>query len=407
MLQFLSSLKLTIALLLGLAVIAIAGTVQPLAEGRYELFYQTIWFRLLLGLLALNLAVCTLKTIRRNLRERERLFELLHTEQSFAAPLRFVFPHGTAATDLAAALAARGYRCDEESGRILARRGVAGRWGSTIVHVAVLLIMLGAVLASLGFVGTMNLHVGDSSANYFDWKSESDRPLGFELRLDHFEPRYYPIDLQFVALAPGTRELLATITTREGETVSLPSPGWSAKVLRFFPYEEDLVLGLYRDGIYLGEYHALGGQQIARNSIDPGLELRPSAYRDPIVQQLRSEVSILEKGKLVKRAVIEINSPLVYKGVTIYQTAYNRDKFGFWSAGFQVTRDPAEALVWIGCVGLILGLLAAFAIPYRAVGITTVDGETLLVVLAGFRGDAGTREFEELGRALGSGAGPI
>jgi cytochrome c biogenesis protein len=402
MLQFLSSLKLTLTLLIGLALVAIAGTLRPIAEGRYEIFYQSFGFRLLLAFLALNLAVCTLKTIRRNLRERERLFEILHTELSIAVPLRFVFTHGTVPTGQAAALARQGYRAFEQEGRLLARRGGFGRWGSTIVHLSVLTIMLGALLASLGFVGTVNLLVGDSTANYFDWKSESDRPLAFELRLDHFEPHYYPIDLRFVALDPVSREVVATITTREGETVSLPRPGWSAKVLRFYPYEEDLILGLYRDGVYLGEYHALGGKQTAKNTIDPGLELRPAAYRDPIVQQLRSEVSILEKGKLVKRAVIEVNQPLVHKGVTIYQTAYNRDKFGFWSAGFQVTRDPAEPLVWIGCIGLILGLLAAFAVPYRAVGITVLNGETLLVALAGFRGDAGAREFEELGRSIGS-----
>lgn len=400
MLQFLSSLKLTLALLLGLSGVAVVGTVFPLAEGRYELFYQSPWFRLGLLLLALNLAACTLTTLRRNLRDRERFFECLRGEQVFAVTPRYLLPAAAEPDALADRLTQLGYRVARRGETLVAQRGLLGRWGSTLVHLAVLMVMAGALAAEFGFVGTLNLHVGDQSATYFDWEHESDQPLGFVFRLDHFAPVYYPIELQFVALHPATRQEVARYTVKEGEEVELPSPGLRAKVVRFDPGAEELVLALSRDGRPLGEYFAMGGKHRADNRIDPGFELRPAAYRDPVLKQLHSEVSILEGGEVVRRGSIEINRPLGHRGVKIYQTAYNRDQYGFWSAGFQFTRDPAEPLVWAGSILLVLGLLAAFAIPYRAVGVARHGGETLLLGLAGFRGTAGTEIFDALERAL-------
>lgn len=409
MLQFLSSLKLTLALLLGLAGVAVVGTIRPLEENRYDLYYQSPWFRLGLALLALNLLACTLLTIRRNLRDRTRSFETLQGEQPFGVPLRYVLPASIGNEKLLAGLIRLGYRVEEQAGALLARRGLAGRWGSTVVHLAVLAIMGGALAAEWGFVGTLNLQTGNKSAVFFDWERQTDRPLGFEFRLDHFELVYYPIELQFAALDPVTREPREIYTVTEGDEVALPVPGARAKVLSFDPVTEDLVLGISRDGMYLGEYHAMGGKHVAPNHVDPGIELRPLAFRDPIVKQLRSDVSILEQGQVVRRATIEVNRPCSHRGVKIFQTAYHQDQFGFWSAGFQLTRDPAEPLVWIGCVLLVFGLLAAFVVPYRAVGVTGSGAQRLLVGLAGFRGEEGEAAFEALEKALvdpGPGSGP-
>lgn len=400
MLKFLSSLKLTLALLLGLSGLAVIGTVRPLAEGRYELFYQSLWFRFGLALLAVNLAACTLKTLRRNLRDREQLFELLHGEQVFAVSPRYVLSAKLEIQALQRGLTDSGYRVARQGDALLARRGLPGRWGSTLVHLAVLIIMCGALAGEMGFVGTLNLHVGDKSATYYDWSKDDDRPLGFEFRLDRFAPVYYPIELQFAAFEPATRREIRRYTVKEGDTVELPPPGGSARVEHFDPLTEDLLLTINRDGRELGEYHAMGGKHRFNNVLDLGFELRPLAYRDPVLKQLHSEVSILERGQVVHQGAIEINHPLSYRGVKIYQTAYNRDKFGFWSAGFQVTRDPAEPLVWFGSILLIGGLLVAFFNPYRAVGITRYGDETLLVGLAGFRGQAGEELLDALEKHL-------
>lgn len=397
-LNFLSSLRLTLALLLGLAGVAVFGTLRPVADGRYDVFYQSFGFRLLLSLLAVNLAVCTLKTIRRNLGEGRRAFETLRSEQFFSLPLRVPLPGDLSPGKAADVLRQRGYRVRSEGGAVFARRGTAGRWGSTVVHVSFLTIMVGALAAETGFVGTLNIYAGDQSRVYWDWNRRADLPLGFTFRLDAFEPLYYPIDVQFAAVDPQTGATLATYTTREGETVQLPIPDLRARVMRFLPFEQQLILGIYRQGEFLGEYIAAVGRGAPQNTVDPGVVLQPLAFRDPVLRQTRSEVSIVENGKVVREGVIEINRPLVHRGVYIYQTAFDRDKFGFWYAGFQFTRDPGKPVVWIGCIGLVAGLLLAFVVPYRSVGVVRQGDELFLVSFSGFRGEEGVSRLEAIVR---------
>jgi len=398
--KYLASLRLTLWLLLGIALVAIGGTLTPMADGRFTPYYQHFGFRTLLALLAVNLAACTLKTLRRNRLDRERS----HAQLQDQAREGISLGRGTVA-EVLPGLQASGYQVETTAFGVVGTRGRAGRWGSTVVHVALLVIMAGALSAELGYVGTLNLLVGDKSGSCYDWDLKTDRPLGFEFRLDRFEPLYYPIELQFAAVDPVSGEIIKTYTTHEGEEVQLPS-GISARVLRYFFFEEDLVLELFRNGTSLGEYHALGGTRTWEKNPPLDILLKPVAYRDPVVRQLRSEVSILKRGEVVHRGVIEVNQPLEYGGVTIYQTAYNRDKFGFWSAGFQFTRDPGAPLVWLGCLLFLAGLFLAFVVPYRVVGVKLSGEELYLVPLAGFRGSEGEEVLRMLaGRCVGQGEG--
>jgi len=409
-LRLLSSVKLTIPLMLGLAVISIYGTVSPRTmtfEGqeiaRYELFYQTPLFRIFLGLLALNLAVCTVQTIRRNLADPERFGALLETPENL---VQFQdLPAGLDANRALKGLQQAGYTTTRNAAGIVGRKGRPGRWGSTLVHVSVLAVMLGALLAETGFVGTLNIYVGDSSRQIFDWETLRDRDLDFTFRLDHFEPVYYPLDVRFELVDPESGEVLETITSREGETVDLPGTGYRALVRKLIPEQRLLVLGIYRGESYLGEYHANPAEARASKDIAMPVILRPSGYRDPVLKQLRSEVSILEQGRVVRQAVIEVNRPLVHRGIAIYQTAYSRDNFGSWYAGFQFSKDPGEPLVWLGSITMSLGLMLAFLVPYRVVALVARGDRQRLVALSGFRAEPGREAFVSLTEQLGTSRG--
>ncbi len=400
-LDFFSSVKLTLALLLGLALVAIGGTIWPVEQGtiqRFELYYQSLWFRLLIGLLALNLSVCTWRTWSRVAGEKKRLLALLEGSE----PSAHQMGHDLLQDDvnkLTGRLQKQGYRINRSGERVLARRGQIGRWALPVLHLSILAIMLGAWAAQLGFVGTLNIYVSHQSDNYFDWDVETDRPLGFTFRLDHFEPQYYPIDLRFATYDKQSREQLQEFTTREGETLTL-SPDLSVQVLRFFPEEQHLVLGIILDGALIGEYHSLSGERTYPNSIDPGVVIKPTAFRDPLLKQLHSEVSILENGEVVRQGVIEVNRPLIHRGVAIYQTAYSRDESGFWSCGFQLSKDPGEPLVWLGCIVLVLALFLVFTARLHAVGIVPTVNGYRLISLAGFRGEVGKQRLKMLAVAL-------
>lgn len=409
LLDFFGSVRLTLALLMTLAVVAIGGTLQPveqaLGEGppvkRFDLYFQSPWYRLLLFLLAVNLAVCTWRTLRRALGERQRLAAQVAAGLS-ANSAGHDLP-ALSAAELTVRLGAAGYRVTPCGNGLLGRSRAASRWAVPVLHLAVIAIMAGALAGAFGFVGTVNLYVTHQVDSIFDWDSQGQRPLGFAFRLDHFEPTYYPIDLQIAVIDPRQMQLLQTLTTREGETVAAGN-GLVIRVLRFYPEEEHLVLFLERNGRPLGEYHALSGKRDYPNNPDPGVLIKPAAFRDPVVKQLSSQVTILENDQEVRQAVIEVNSPLVHRGVAIYQTAYARDKNGFWYCGFQFSRDPGEPLVWGGSIVLVLALLTVFTVRPRSVALVSHAGGWRLVALGGFRGEAGRERLAALANVLG-GAG--
>ena len=401
-LDFFSSVKLTLVLLLGLSVVAVFGTIWPIEQGtilRFELYFQSLWFRLLLGLLALNLSACTWKTFVRVFGENKRL----HGQLAPTNPALQKTGQELSCKDigeLSSRLQEQGYSVTLAGDRLLARRGVIGRWALPILHLSILVIMVGALAAQLGFVGTMNLYVTHQSGEYFDWESETDVPLGFTFRLDHFEPQYYPIDLRFATYDKETRKQLQEFTTREGETVDI-SPDLSVQVQRFFPDEQHLVLGVVREGVLVGEYHSLSGERTYPNSIDLGIEIKLTAFRDPLLKQLHCEVSILENDEVVRQGIIEVNTPLVHRGVAIYQTAYSRDESGFWTCGFQLSKDPGEPLVWVGSVVLTLAILLVFFVRFFAVGVVPTGNAFRLRPLAGFRGGGGKDKLRGLVAGLG------
>ncbi len=396
-LDFFSSVKLTLVLLLGLSLLAIGGTLWPVEQGtiqRFELYYQSLWFRSLLGCLALNLAACSWRTCVRVAGEKKRLLAQLDSPATASPRVEHNLRHDDV-DRLSARLQQQGYRITRSADRALACRGFVGRWSLPTLHLSILAVMIGALAAQLGFVGTMNLYVNHQSDEYFDWDVEKNRPLGFTFRLDYFEPQYYPIDLRFATFDKQTREQLQEFTSREGETVAL-SPDLSVQVLNFFPEEQHMVLGILREGALVGEYHSLSGMRSYPNSINLDVEIKPTAFRDPILKQLHSKASILENNEVVRQGVIEVNQPLVHRGVAIYQTAYSRDASGFWTCGFQLSKDPGEPLVWLGCITLTLSLILVFMVRFRAVGIVPTAAGCQLIPLAGFRGDVGQEKLKTL-----------
>ena len=90
-------------------------------------------------------------------------------------PQQHTFDSDTRSVHLQRELQRAGYKTERTETGIIARKGRSGRWGSTIIHVSVLAVMLGALLAETGFVGTQNIYVGDSTrtSRSVTWPSPS------------------------------------------------------------------------------------------------------------------------------------------------------------------------------------------------------------------------------------------
>ena len=392
--RFLSSVKLTLFLLLFIATIAIFGTIGKPELGRYDLFYKSIWFRSALALLALNLSVCTIKTIRRQLKRSVQIHERISKAIENGLLLQGIA--GSGIEQLESIARKTGFSVNTKDNTIIASKGAWGRWGSTIVHISILSIMFGALLGGAGFVGTLNTYIGDQSDFYFDWDTQKDKPLGFTFRLDKSELIYYPVELKFEAIDPTTGKSLQQYQAKEGESVHLPIKDLRARIVKFDPEEKQFVLSIYRRGEYLDEYFIYAGGERFGAMENPGVRLVPLESKDRILKQYHSEVTILEKGNVVKTGIIEINHPITYKGVSIYQTAYNKDDKGFPFAGFQFSKDPGEPIVWTASITIIIGCLIAFWVKHRSFCIVRKEEDYYLVPLAGFATDAGRKDLADL-----------
>lgn len=394
MLKIFSSVKLTLVLLLLLAVVSIGGTLTPVETQRYELFYQSHWFRLLLALLALNLTCCTFKNLPNKWHYRRRLHDFLAL-QNEGCPLQ-----ASSFKTLAERLQTAGYRTEQIDGQLLAERGSWGRWGSLLVHVAILLIMIGGLLGETGFVGTINTYLQQPNQRYFDWDLQQDRELGFSFRVDDFRLRYYPIQLRFDLIDAQSGAPHGRLMLFDNETFSVPGSGLTVQLRGFDPEVRILTMDVLEEGVSLGEYQIGAGVERFGAVQHPDFRLNHIEFRDPVLKQMESRVSVLVEGRVVKQALVRVNEPLTYRGISFYQTAYGRDDAGNRSVGFQLSKDPGEWLVWAATLLLMLGFALAFFLPRRVLGIKTVGEQLLLIPLHGWRGEGGSQQLQRLTKKL-------
>lgn len=216
--DFFSSVKLTLVLLAALAIASILGTIVPqdlpaesyvlrYGAGLYTFLYyldvfdlyHAAWFNALLGLLMVNLLVCSIKRLPATLRlvrplsgENVRPDFLKKQPVSGQALLS-----GSLETVLPRARGVFGRRfgrlrqVDAAWGvLLLAERGAYARFGVYVIHASLVFIMAGAVIGNLsGFEGRLDLGEGETGAEV---RGAVQTRLAFEVRLDRFRVSYYP-----------------------------------------------------------------------------------------------------------------------------------------------------------------------------------------------------------------------
>ena len=218
--DFFSSVKLTVVLLLTLALTSIIGTLIPQNESPqaylkafgaflYRFFdvlgffdlYHSWWFQALMLLLALNVLVCSIDRLSATWRiifpERPKFnlsrFRRLEPKEEF-------IKNGPAEVlkKPCHAILSRQFRyCRvEQTDSGYAIFGERGRWtriGVYIVHLSVICMLVGGVIGSiLGFEGFVNLAPGESSQQIQLRNRNQVLKLDFKIRCDDFKVRFYP-----------------------------------------------------------------------------------------------------------------------------------------------------------------------------------------------------------------------
>lgn len=384
--RFFSSLKLAVILLIIMAAISVVGTfvpqgqeppvyIQRYGQAAYERLkffgiidlYHSWGFRALITLLAANLLVCSVRRLKGRL--RQTFSPVIERPEGSIREMKVhnELPAPEKAGLLIEAFSQKRYRIRRDGSSVYASKGVAGAWGDLITHVSILVILLGALVGSLGFVGTVNIYEGDWSDQFYNWNRGGDQPFGFSLYVDELTVQHYPVEAKIEVRERESGKKTGVFSLKEGGRLTLPGTHYSLELESVDNERDEAVLDIYNDDYLLGIYNTGlpdGGQQA------PPL-FYYSFYLNSVGQQVlknvASAVRIVKDGRLEKRGIIEVNDPLRYGGLTIYQTAYARDGKGRYYSGFQVVRDPGVPLVWAGFALLIIGLFLSFFVFHREV----------------------------------------
>jgi cytochrome c biogenesis protein len=216
---FLSSLKLTIALLIIIAAASILGTVIPQqqgAEGAFrtlspdlrELFeslqlfdlYHSIWFIILMSLLSVNLIACSVKRLP-TAWKLSRKIPSLETDKPFQnLPPEHIMsvdenPHSLIdkLEPFMLGKFKRVKKKDTEQGAVFyGEKGAYSRFGVYITHASILVVIAGTIVGSLlGFDAYVNLAEGESTNAVYLTRKQGIKQLDFTVRCDSFSISYY------------------------------------------------------------------------------------------------------------------------------------------------------------------------------------------------------------------------
>lgn len=230
------------------------------------------------------------------------------------------------------------------------RGGVDWRVGTDVaIHGSVVLLVAGGALKVLfGFVGTQNIHVGAVSPTVYDWKRGRDVSLGFDIGIDDFQLRHYPLRAMVGVRSAATGAKIALLEVVEGSETASPSG------------EVRLSLAGYDDITGMLRLKVSGGGELTLDTASKNATARVGefdlvlvAYRAD-VKSAEAVVSLREPGAGLAGRRLGTNDRIGYRGTSLFLTAWGFDPEGRRFCGIQVVRDPGAPVFWLGCI--VLGL---------------------------------------------------
>lgn len=436
--SFFSSMKTAIVLLLLLAAASVAGTViaqnqapevyiKAYGQGKYGLLkslgltdvYHSTWFMMLLGLVGMNLAVCSINRFgiawRRTFRPKvfadlERVSSMPRSEEFSASG-----SVENAAAKVSGALRSRSYHVVKSSeGDGVALHAAKGRisiWGPYLTHLSILVIFAGAVFGSLlGSEGYTTITEGKETGAYYLRDNEQQKDLGFRVALRKFtieydkdhNPTAYKSDLRvydggklvtqkvvdvnhplsyrgvsFYQVDYGIEELVLKVTTPKGDVARVP----------FSIGTQDTPQGrVYGVSDSMWKQVKLGGKKLTLfvHNIAPDyvggtrinasmLPINPAAniFVNEKFPEDKSMDAWVKLGWLAKSDSAE------YKGYKVEL----EDVVDY--TVLQVSRNPALPVIYFGFGLMILGVFISFYVAHKVIRVSIAPTQEGVTVLAG------------------------
>ena len=418
--DILSSVKLTIILLILLAFASILGTVIPQQEeavkfiqrsspelvrffNSLQLFdmYHSIWFRLIISCLAINLVICsinrfpsTLKLFRlRPKPERSKPFEQdpQHRTLSLKGDIK--------ETTKTVMKCLKGkYRNtvikDTDNGTFLyCEKGRFSLFGVYLVHLSVLFILVGAIIGSVfGFNAYVNILENESVDTVILRKSVDHRHknLGFTVFCDKFSvefydngtPKEYRSDLSFIVDDNRIHKESLRVNHPikfKGITFYQSSYGLVAgnKVhLRISGHgNETSIIEIEKNHSKPlpgneGEFQVIEVDENLRGVLGPAalVSIKPHQGKEIRFWVLK-DIKSLRKRFPEAMFKSPIFNPSSFKPYTFY---LNNIETRYYT-GLQVNRDPGVPLVYVGFFIIMVGLFLTFFTSHRRIWIRITE----------------------------------
>ncbi|RUM42491.1 MAG: cytochrome c biogenesis protein ResB [Desulfocapsa sp.] len=390
-----ASVKLALFTLCLLAVTSIIGTIIPqkesfdfyvhnFSESTARIFqvlsipdmYNSWWFLGLLGLLSVNLIVCSFDRFPGVWRQIQR--DNLATDTNRLSKMRLSEQWSSEkseqelAAEIKGKLSSSGWRTEQRKRDnallLFAQKGAMTRTGVYIVHASILFIFIGAIVGELtGFKGSIMLPETQSTTSVYEFGTSKSIDLGFEVRCNRFDIEFYDTGMP--------KAYRSSLTVLENNKIIM---------------EKDIVVNdpLTYKGITFYQSSYQGYQDFILNITDKksGVSERISLpfqqrgsltkYKDTVIGVINAETM----GQSVSRLKVwfkDAQGPASVfwipsgEEVTVQRadTEFIIGGKQMYATGLQVAKDPGVWIVYIGCGMMIFGLFVAFFMSHKRIWI--------------------------------------
>jgi cytochrome c biogenesis protein len=424
--KFFASVKLTVSILLILAVTSIIGTVIPQQSEQvvehyrqnlkllYSIFYtfdifnmyHSWWFQTLLILLVINIFVCSFDRIStvwkivfiktppfNNLRFRKIKQKNEFDEKRSVKTLEEIYMP----------FVSRRYRYSriektDDGVCIFAEKWRWTRLGVYIVHLSIIFLLFGCLISSIyGFEGFIKMPEGSSSSQIKIRNSNKTYDLGFEIRCDDFNVSYYDLEKRV------PKEYRSTLTILEKEQPVLQkdiivNDPLRYKGVNFFQSSwGEIPSQLPPEEITLNFQSKETGMIYNEKTVQKQKIIIPEGKGTFTIEEYTDSVEY--KGHTIGEAFIgtlvekngnstKIILPLQFsrfdemRGGDIVISVVNLPHIYY--TGLQVTKDPGVPVVYTGFIVLIIGIAITFFMSHQRLCIEIrKKGKGSMVMVAG------------------------
>ncbi len=411
--NFFSSVKLAIFLIIIITIASFIGTLIPQLRGADEYtarygtlsglliqleltnLYHSWWYIALLFLFTLNILICTLTRLSFKLRRTFRPNLEFHTKTLLAAKIHEKIEKDRGLEEyeeeIRRELRSRHYRIKKQKKDndiyLLARKRMLGIFGADIVHLGLLIILAGGIISGMGgFRSDINISEGQIVPVL---------NADFRLQLDKFETEYWPNG--------NVKDWKSTLTVIENDSLRLTKTIEVNHPMSYKGY-------VFYQSSYGWDWKNPTFEIRATKKFDPATS--KDAYlrlaETAVWEEEGLEFKVLQfvpdfiiDGKQVRTRSLEPNNPAAfleaYRGGELISSGWVFAKFPDFSqmhsaeeadykfefkdvqagqySGIQMSKDPGVNFIWGGCTIVMIGLFLAFYWPPRDIRFLLQESE--------------------------------